>query len=102
MLVVGQRIDRGDPRELGKIDNILLGEGADDRPMHHATENAGRVLDRFAATELDVVFREKHRESTELANADFKRNARPRRRLGENQRPGLTRQRLAFAATLKF
>ena len=55
MLVVGERVDRRDAGELREIDDVLLGEGSDDRAVHHPAEDASGVLDRLAAAELDVV-----------------------------------------------
>ncbi len=97
-----ERIDHGDAGELGKIDNILLIEGADDDAVNHATEHAGGVLDGFAAAELDVVFREKHREAAELADADLEGHAGAGGGLSENHRPSLARQSFLVGTALRL
>ena len=102
MLVVGERVDGRDAGVVRELDHVLLGEGADDRAMDHAAEHAGGVLDQFAAAELDVVFREEHREAAEFADADFERDAGAGGGLGENERPGLAGERLAVAAALRL
>lgn len=53
---VGEGVDGGDSGVVVEIDEVLLGEGADDGTVHHATEDACGVFDRFAASELDVIF----------------------------------------------
>ena len=48
MLIVGQRIDRGNLREFRELLDIALGKSADHCPMDHPAQDTGCVTDRFA------------------------------------------------------
>ena len=69
MLLIGQRVDGGKAGVLGELLDVLLREGADDRAVDHPPQHAGRVLDRFAAPELDFGGAEKHDLSAQFPDA---------------------------------
>ena len=69
MLVVGQGIDGRDCAITGKILDITLGIGAEDRPMNHPAQNARRVFDGLAPAVLHFAGRKEEGLSTEFANA---------------------------------
>lgn len=102
MFVVGECVDGGYAGEFCEIDHILLGEGADDGAVDHASEDAGGVFDRFSAAELDIVFREEHRESAKFADADFEGDAGAGGGFGENHGPRLSGKLFAIPAALAF
>ena len=87
VLVVGEGVDGGDAGVVGKIDHVLLGEGADDSAVNHAAEDAGGVLDGLTAAELDVDTGKEHGGAAEFADADLKADASTSGGLGENERP---------------
>lgn len=89
VFLVGESVDGGDVAEVSKIDDILLGEGADDRAVNHTTQDAGGIADRFAATELDIVCREEHDIAAQLADADFEADSCARGGLRKNESPDL-------------
>ncbi len=91
VFVVGEGVDGGDLSKLRELHDVILGEGPDDRSVHHAPEDAGGVLDGFAASELDVVLGEKHGGAAELANTDFKGNACPGGGFRKDEGPSLAR-----------
>jgi hypothetical protein len=104
MLVIGQGVDGGNAGVLREFLDITLGKRADDRAVNHAPEHAGRVLDRFTASELYVIRIEKQHFSAEFAEPNFEGNAGASGRFAEHQRPGLAGQRLAvgFAVALEL
>ncbi len=83
MLLVCEGIDSGNAGEFGKLFDILLRKGANDRPMNHSAEDASGILDRFAAAELNVARAQEQRLAAQLANAHFKRDARAGRGFGK-------------------
>src|SRR6202011_3178976 len=85
MLVIGQRIHRRHAGKLSEFLDVPLRIGANDRSVNHAGENAGRVFNEFPASELGVDRVDIDAASTELADADFKRNAGPSRWLREDK-----------------
>ena len=54
MFFVRQRVDGGKAGVLGEFLHVLLRVSPDDRAMNHPSEHPGGVLDRFAASELNV------------------------------------------------
>ena len=94
MFLIRQRVDRRHTGKFRELLDVALGERANDRAMNHPRQHPRRVLDQFAAAELRICRIEINRFAAELANSDFKRDARARGRLGKNQRPGLSGQRL--------
>ena len=93
MFRIGQRVDRGDARELGEVFDILLGEGANHRAVDHASEDAGCVLNGFAATELDVSAIKEKNLGSQFSETHFKAHTGPGGTLAEDERPGLAGQR---------
>ena len=94
MFVVGEGVDGGDFPVVGELDDVVLGKGPDDGSVHHATEDAGGVLDGLAAAQLDVVTGKKHGGASEFADSDFEGDAGAGGGFGENEGPGLSRERL--------
>ncbi len=90
MLVISQGVDHGKVGVVCEIDDVLLGEGADDHAVTHSAEHAGGVFDGFAAAELDVVGGEEHRKSAEFADADLERHAGAGGGFAKNHRPSLS------------
>ena len=97
MLVVGQGVDGRDAGELGEFLDIGLREGANDRAVDHAAEDARGVFDWFATAELNVVRAQKEGLTAEFADADFEGDACAGGRFREEQRPGLVREGLVLA-----
>src|SRR3954465_294183 len=89
MLLVGERVDGGQPAELGKLLHVRLIERPYHRAMHHATEDARGVLHGFATAELRIRAAEKHHVPAEFADADLEAYARACGRLIKDQCPGL-------------
>ena len=94
MLVVRERVHRGDAAEFRKILHIALRKRADDRALAHPPEHTRRVRDGLAAPELDVVRREEKHIAAEFANADLEGHTRARRGFGKHERPALVTQRM--------
>ena len=94
MLVVGEGVDGGDAGEIGEFLDVALGEGADDGAVEHSAQDAGGVLDGFAAAKLDIAGGKEHDLAAELADADLEGDAGACGRFGEDMRPGLAGQRL--------
>ena len=99
VLLVGQRIDRGQPTVIGELLDIFLIKSTDNDSMNHATEHASGVLDWFSTPNLNVVGVQKERSGAELIKPDFKTDAGSGRRLCENHRPCLAKQRLISIET---
>jgi hypothetical protein len=70
------------PRDLLEL---LVVERADDERVEVAREGRRRVADRLPARELQLVGSEADGVAAELRDRDLERDARPRRRLAEEQ-----------------
>jgi hypothetical protein len=93
MQEIRERVDdRHGSRRREPLDVAVI-KRADNQPVHETRQHLGGVLNRFAATDLDIVFVEEKRIPTEFMNADFEGDARAGRRFGENQSPRLSLQR---------
>ena len=64
MLIVRQCVDGRNVAELGELFDIALSESADYRTMKHATHDPCGVLNRFAASKLNIVGRKEHHVAT--------------------------------------
>ena len=73
--------------------DIGVGEGPDHQPVDEAGEDAGHVLERLAAAELDVAGREEDGVSAKLAGADLEGDAGAGGALGEDQADVLVGER---------
>src|SRR5690606_14968066 len=80
---------------VGKVDHVLLVEGADDGAVDHAAEDSGGVLDRLAPAQLEVVRVEKHGASAQFVEANLETDPGPGGGLGEDHGPGFTSERLS-------
>ena len=94
MLLVGEGIDRRDPRETGEGLDVGLLEGADHRAVDHSTKYAGGVLDRLPAPKLDLAGGEEERLAAELADADLEADTGPGGGFGEEEAPAFAGQGL--------
>src|SRR6185436_15206844 len=83
MLLIRQRVDRGNAGVGGKFLDFRLGKCAEDRALNHPPENARSVLDRLAAPKLNFVGCKEDGFAAEFADADFKRDTRSRGGFGE-------------------
>src|SRR5690349_6818109 len=72
MLLIGERVDRGDSRKGCELFHILLRKRADDRAMDHPAEDAGGVFDGFSPAKLDVICIQKKRLAAKFAHTDLK------------------------------
>jgi hypothetical protein len=86
----------------GELGDGLVGEGASHDPVDVARENLCRVVDRFAASDLNVARREKERMAAHLEHAYFERDARSGRRLLEDHRQRLPFERFAIVVGIRF
>ena len=93
MLVVGEGVDGRDARKPCEGLDIGLLEGANDHTVEHAPEDAGGVLNRFAAAKLDLAGGKKQDLAAKLADADLEAHPRPGRGFREEHPPALACQR---------
>ena len=101
MLLVREAVDHGDRGVLGELVHVGLREGSDHDRVQVARQDVGRVADRLAPPELEVGCREMERRAAELGHSDLERDARPGRRLLEDQPDGAAGEevgRLALGA----
>ena len=85
-------------RVVGEFLDVALGEGAEDGAVDHAAQDAGGVLDGFAAAELDFAGGQEHDLAAQLADADLEGDAGAGGGLGEEHGPGLAGQGLVGRA----
>ena len=78
MLFIGQSVDGRDPAKVRKLLDVTLCKRADHRAVKHPPHNPRRVLNRFAAPQLDVVSREKHDIAAQFSDTDFETEIRVR------------------------
>ena len=71
MFVIRQGVDCREARELGEIFDVLLGEGPNDRAMHHPAEDAGGVSDGFAPAELNIIGIQEKGIAAEFVDSNF-------------------------------
>lgn len=103
MLLVGEGVDGGNLAVFREINDIALGKGTDDGAVDHAAEDASGVLDRFAATELDVVGGKEKDVTAEFADADLEADAGAGGGLGEHEGPAFAFEGLGgVLATSRF
>ena len=93
MLVVGERVHGRHAGVSGEFLHVVLRISPDDRAMNHPAEHARGVLDRLAASDLNLVRAEKHHLSAQLTDADLERHSSACGGFVENQRPALPGQR---------
>jgi hypothetical protein len=84
MRAVGQPVDDRNGRVGGQLLDIGLGKGPDHDRVEVARQDARGVLDRLAASQLEVVGREVEPDAPELPDPDLERHTRPGRRLLED------------------
>ena len=102
MVLVGERVDDRDGRPARELLDGLLGERADDDRGHVAGQRAGRVGDRLAAAELQLLRRQRDRRRSEPRRRGRERDARPRRRLLEDAGDRLPRSASSQCAGSSF
>ncbi len=93
MLVIRQRVDRGNFGKLGKLLHIPLGKGPNHRPMHHSAHHPSRIPDQLPPPQLNFGRTQKAGHPAQLPNRHLKRNPCPRRSFRKNQSPNLSGQR---------
>ena len=93
MVFVSQSVDHRHPRMRGKAPDDVMLIGADHDDVHHARDDARRVFDRFAASELRVPGGKVDRRAAELVHARLERQPRAGRVLVENHCEGAVFQR---------
>src|SRR5204863_8956715 len=86
---VGQAVNYGDRREAGQLLDLAVVVGADHDAVHVARQHPGRVRDRLAAADLDVLAGEEEGSAAELVGADLKGDPGAGGRLGEDHRQRL-------------
>ena len=92
MVLVGQRVDHGHGRGIGELLDRPLRERPDRDRLHVAREHAGRVGDRLAAAELELVGPQRERQRAEPVRSRLEGHACPCRRLLEEARERLARE----------
>ena len=78
--------------EFGEFLDVALREGAYDRSLDDAAQDAGRVLHRFSAAKLRIGGGKKENVAAQFADADFEANPCAGGRFAEEQRPRLMPQ----------
>jgi hypothetical protein len=86
--LVREAVDDRDVGVGGELVDVRLLERADHDSVQVAGEDAGRVLDRLAASELEVTGSEVETRPAEVRDADLEADARPRRGLLEDHPEG--------------
>jgi hypothetical protein len=71
----GEHVDHRDQRGLGELGNGLVRSGADRDRRHIAGEDAGRVADRLAPGELQLLAPQHDRGAAELGDPDLEGDA---------------------------
>ncbi len=102
VFVIGEGVDGGDAGVMGEVDDVLLGEGADDGAVDHPAEDASGVFDGFTTAELDIGPGEEHGGAAEFADADFEADAGAGGGLGEDEGPLLTGEDLGGGGAILF
>ena len=93
MRALGEAIDHRHVGMVGKLDEVLMLENADDDGVDETRQHARRVGDGLAAAELHFLAGEHHRLAAEFSHGEVKRHARARRRLIEDHRQDLPGER---------
>ena len=83
VLVVRKGVNGGDLGVAGEFLDVALGEGAEHGAVDHAAQDAGGVLDGFAAAKLDFAGWEENDLAAQLADADLEGDAGARGGFGE-------------------
>ena len=90
VLLVGERVDDGYSREGGILIHDVLTEGSHGHDLDITRKDAGDVLDRFSLPETDFLRREVNRVSAKMTHCHLETDARPQRRLFEQEGQLLT------------
>ena len=98
MPLVGETVKDGHARVGRKLFDRLLREAAVFDRVIHLAENACGILHAFLVTELRRLRIEERRVRTLVVSGDFKRSARARRGLFENERDVFAAEHLLFRA----
>ncbi len=88
VMSIGKAVDHRHLPVLGEVVNVLLGEGADHDAVYVAAHHVGRVFDRLAHSQLDVVGAQEHGLGAELLDADLEAHPGARAGLHEDHRHG--------------
>ena len=85
MRVIRQRVHDRDGCVPSQFFDVVLREGPDHEPVHVSGEDDGRVADRLAPCQLQLLGREGKRGAAELRDADGEGDPRTRRGLEEEE-----------------
>ncbi|MNJ39666.1 hypothetical protein D3C77_345440 [compost metagenome] len=90
MRLIAQPIDNRNRRIARQIHNILMTEGTNHNTVQVSRHDRGRIGNRLAAAELDVIFAQKQRMPAKLVGSHLEGYPCPRRGLFKNKTDGFS------------
>ncbi|KAF5289491.1 hypothetical protein FQR65_LT20825 [Abscondita terminalis] len=102
MELVGQAVDDGHARVLGKAHDLVLAVGADHHQVGHAADDARAVLDGLGAAQLAVARGQVDHRAAELVHAGLEAHAGARAGLLEDHGQRAVAQRVVLLVVLEL
>ena len=99
--LVRERVDHRHAGVLRQIDQRLVGIRPCDDPVHVSAEHPRHVRDRLSLAQAHLALRQVDRVAAQALHADIEADARPQRRLLEEQRQRLPCQRVRIPFALQ-